>query len=255
MKFSSNLRIAALGLLLSASGAFAAPCAPGTWADYVALTDCTIGIFTLNNFTYTDTNTVLADTNIKVTPFGLGLQFDITGYSVSGVGASKSVTLGWAIGSGGVQLISAEHLSMTAERTGSGIDQVVDPLPISTYLDSGTTRLSDTKTFSPQVLTVSMSDQLKLDTGLANAGTAALTGFVVSFDVPEPAAWTLLPFGLMALAIRRRTGRVGKTGTSMIRTCQGKTHFPWPSTERFSEERNVGGRCPCTSELPYAILV
>ena len=207
MKLSTRLGIGIAGWLLFSAQAYAGACVPGTWADYTALTDCTIGVFTLSGFTYTDTNSVLADTNIKVTPFNLGLKFALTDYSVSGVGASKSVTLNWSITSGGAQPILAEILDMAGTFTGSGIDQVVDPLPISTYLDSGTSRPSDTKKFSPAVFTVSVSDQVKLETGLANAGTATITGYTVTFDVPEPGVWTLLPFGLLMVGAYRRCQR------------------------------------------------
>jgi len=92
-------------------------------------------------------------------------------------------------------------LDMAGTFTGSGSDQVVDPLPISTFLDSGTSRTTDTKKFAPQTNQVSVSDQVKLETGLANAGTATITGFTVSFDVPEPATLALLPSGLLAVAL------------------------------------------------------
>jgi hypothetical protein len=212
-------RRVALALLVAAAptalprAALAAPCAAMKLSDYVALSDCTIGIFTFKGFDYDARTTGIDAMNITVTPVsgpgGVGFRFTFPDGELSSAGQARSLVIGFsAMDTSADPKIRAAMQTMQAQVTGSGVAEVVDPLPLSTRLQAGVTRLESEHVFPSPVHSVAFSARVTAETGVAVAGTSLLSAYTQTVKaVPEPSAAALVLGGALALAAARRRPR------------------------------------------------
>jgi hypothetical protein len=213
----------AFGLLLTMSvPSQAAPCLPGSLADYVALGSggCTLGQATVADFTASvlalGAQAILPE-DVTVTPVGRGFDFGVS--QIAGASEIFDILIRFSISA---LMSNLNVLSMNgASASGDGVVVAVgDTCAGGTFAGanpaapcSGTAAtaiaLQDAiGLISPGTAAFPSSSffdvfvQLTIDGGLA--GTAALDGSVRTVFVPEPSTLLVMAVGLGAVLARRR---------------------------------------------------
>jgi hypothetical protein len=213
-----NCLLAALLMAALPSPGTAAPCVPGTLAEYVGLGSggCTVGGALFSDFMSGAAPGALAldDDDITVAPLqgptSVGLSFGLS--ATAGSGEILGNAIGYQIG--GVRLLS-RTLALDAPGSTHGVATEVvpdgaftavqfapDPLIV---FDIGSDAELAASAALPRTRSLSVLTEITLDGGLA--GSASIHGSLAQqYAVPEPASASLagLALGAVAWRLRRR---------------------------------------------------
>jgi hypothetical protein len=188
----------AIGIL----AAMTAPVAAGSLQDYINTGTIELDSlkFTFDASSYDAGTSGIEAKDITVenilTGGEAGFKFDIPGFTQSVRLKSKTMTIGFKAESTLTppRGITEEKLVMNSSVEVGGVASIMGTsLSVSTL----TGKTMDEKLFSPAVPSVTVSDALKVEVG--NSGSATISSFTETFQVPEPPGLVLLATGLVGL--------------------------------------------------------
>jgi len=208
-------------------------CGPNSLAVYLEEGSCTIGDYTLKNFTFISSGTgepvLLSPSQIMVDPTGstltsIALQFSADGGFHVDSNQTAEYIFHWnldpffpSIGGPFIDLGPNDPVTLTGEFCGDGLlssDPGAQPVSCTGSAPTGIfpVRLQIVGTGDPSTvsdrfpsLVTTMDNRLILDlNGPADVDSFGWTGTVTPVESPEPATWILLVSGLLALPWLRK---------------------------------------------------